>query len=93
MSINRNRILPLGTKNASNTDFLQVGTVTASATSGTVVVFPVAFSAAPVITASAQSAGTFGISVTTVSAGSFTLTSAAAGTITWHAVNPQTQTN
>lgn len=93
MAINRNRILPLGTKNASNTDFMQVGTVTASAASGTVVLFPVAFTAAPVINATAQSAGTNSICITTVTAGSFTLSSQAAATITWIAVNPQTQTN
>lgn len=91
MAINRNRILTLGTRNVSNVDFMQVGTVTASAASGTVVLFPVAFSAAPVIVATVQSAGSVTINVTTVTAGSFTLTSGSAGTITWHAVNPQTQ--
>ena len=93
MAINRNRILPLGTAQASNTDFIQVGRVTANAASGTVVLFPVAFTAAPRIVGSLTAAGTAGISITTISAGSFTLTTLAAGTVDWIAINPQTQAN
>jgi len=86
--ISRSRILN-GTVDASavsRSGLMQAGTVTDDATSGTVVVFPVAFDSTPKIVATPASAGTFAISITNQSSGSFTLTTSAAGTVDWIAV-------
>lgn len=69
------------------TDFLQSGTVVVSATAGTAVLFPTAFTSPPRVFVTPYSAGgTFATSAEAITTGSFTLRTEAAGSICWFAL-------
>lgn len=86
--ISRNRIFN-GVVNASlvSTSFMQAGRVHVDATTGgTVVLFPTSFASTPYIVASDTDSAAGAIAITTLSAGSFTIVSASAGTCDWIAM-------
>lgn len=89
MGITRNKIIngSVDITKVSRASFMQAGQVTADASGGgTVVAFPVAFDSIPKIVAADAGSAAGAIQITTQSAGSFTLVTAAAGTVDWIAV-------
>ena len=79
-------MLPIGVTQISKADGIQTGQVTVDASSGTVVLFGTAFSAIPRIVASDTGSAAGTLAITTLTAGSFTLTTTAAGTVDYIAM-------
>lgn len=88
MAVSRTRQLPVGVTQIDKVDGIQTGHITADAIGGTVVLFPVEFSSTPRIVAHDSGTGAGAVSITTLTAGSFTLTTVGSGTVDYIAMIP-----
>lgn len=89
MAVSRTRQLPIGVTQIDKADGIQTGQVTVDATGGgTVVLFGTEFSATPRIVATDTDSAAGVIAITTLTAGSFTIVTAAAGTVDYIAMLP-----
>lgn len=89
MAVSRTRQLPIGVTQIDKADGIQTGQVTVDATGGgTVVLFGTEFSATPRMVATDTDSAAGVIAITTLTAGSFTIVTAAAGTVDYIAMLP-----